>query len=99
MQRELHLHEDVGGGADPGQPFADRTTVFAVVIELRRADAAGAVIVARMEEGRGVDTMGRTVIDRADRDGPPSPLAGGRRARGDVGEAALGFDGVVEIAI
>src|SRR3954465_12674344 len=99
MQRELRLHEDVGGSADPGQPFADRTAVLAVVIELRRPDAAGAVIVPRMEEGRGIDTMGRAVIDRADWDGPPSPLAVGRRARGDVGEADLGLDGVVEIAI
>jgi len=99
MQRKLHLHEDIGCGADPWQSLAERTAVLAVVVELGRADARGAMLVTGLEERDGIDPVRRAVIDRTDRRRPAPRLAVGGGARGDLSIGHLRFDRIVEMAV
>src|SRR4051812_12792193 len=70
MQRELRLHEDIRRRALPRLAVADQAAVRAIEIQHRRTDAAGAMVISRLEEADAVDAELLRIEDAAGRLGP-----------------------------
>ncbi len=78
MEGKLRLHEQVGRAALPRPALAQQAAI-AVVTQVGRAAAAGAVLVARLKERDAIDAIVRRIKGSAGRRRPAAPL----RSNGD----------------
>lgn len=96
MQGGLRLHEDVGGGAPPRLALAQHAAVV-IVIEGGRADAAGAVVVARLEEADAVHADLGRINHAVGRLAPATPARLGTGGANNLGIRQARLDRVLAI--